>query len=373
MFIKRKSISIFLAVFLIMSFSCCGGLAPQQENNNSESSASKNREITSDNPYISITYGRNNPDNFTGRDMVFYSYDMVTKKLTEECVIPFDSKYASGVVSKADNIIYYSGRAEAENLSSNDSLIAYNIATQESTVLETENFSYNEITHIDQNTLLVMAVTNEHPIMPALFDLKTRTFIYMPDANKESFTLYTSGDSPINYNYNTRSFVNIYQNEKERYSTEYHRFESEINTYIALVNDDLTKVPNRTFSISLLIGHFIDNAVQISENELLVERTDDSTDSGEYIRKRSFYSLVFEADGKTTFTSVEPPFPAEEVRSKGYRTVDGGKTWYLILGEKNSTEAGLYAYDTETEELTPILLNDPSAEGYIINFSIIGP
>lgn len=375
----KKIIACVLVLALTLTLAACG----KQANMDSLEDISETNEnscvgkVISDSfngPYISITYGRDNPDNFSGRDMVFYSYDITAKQLTQEGAIPFDAKYASGVVSKADHTIYFSRRSDAENLSSNDSLCAYNIETRETTVLERENFSYNEITLADPNTLLVMAVTNEHPIMPALFDLKARMFTYMPDVNNEPRGLYTSGSSPINYNYNTEAFINIYREEKEVYSSAYNSFETEINTYIALANKDLTKKSEKIFPVSLLQGHFIDNAVQISDNELLVERTDDYFDETEekLITERHFYSLVFGTDGDTTFTPIEPPFPVENVRGQGYRTVDGGKTWYLILNEKSDTDGGLYVYDTENGKMTPILLNNPAVAGYVINFSIIG-
>ena len=383
---KKTAFAIFMALILLFGLAACdrvkielqepeepisedvGELIPVEPDDATE------EEESSEHPYISITYGRKNPDNFTDRDMVFYTYDLVTKELKEECVIPLDSDYASGVVSKANNTVYYSRRAEAENLSSNDCLFAYDLATGESEMLESENFSYNEITIIDEDTLLVMAVTNEHPIMPALFDLKTKSFTYMADANGEPFRLYNSFDSPINYNYNTKSFINVYKNEEEAYSNEYLTFKKKIPTYISLVNNDLKKDSDKVFSINLRVGDFIQGAVQISENELLVERfieylNDDKLDT----ISRIYYSLVFKENGETTFTEVEPPFPLENVRSNGYQTVDGGKTWYLIFDKGNSYQPGLYAYDTETKELTPILLHDSASAGHVVNFSIVGP
>ena len=362
---KHRGKRIVIAA-LLLALLCGCGAAPQKEHET---------EPAGDGPYLSITYGCNNAENAFGRDMVFYTYDLETRQLTEEAVIPFDARYASGVVSRADGIVYYSRRAEPGVLTSNDSLCAHDIATGEETLLETEHVSYNEITLVDPDTLLVMAVTAEHPILPARFDLKSRTFTDAAEVNGEEPTLYTSGSSPLNYNYQTGSFINIYQVEAERYSEAYHRFESEINTYVALMNDDLVKDPNRVYAVSLLLGSLIDDAVQLSDNELLVERTDDSFDEekGVLVTERHFYRLTFAGDGSASFEPTEPPFPAKKVREHGYRIVDGGRTWYLIMGEKNSETGGLYAYCTETGELTPILLNDPAAEGYIIDFSIIGP
>lgn len=323
--------------------------------------------------YVSITYGQNNPDSFTGRDMVFYTYDLTQQQLVKECTLPFDAKYATGVVSKADNTVYFSRRLEPENLASNDCLCAYDMASGVTTILESENFSYNEISLMDAEALLVMAVTEQHPIIPARFDLESGTFTYMADANNEPLSLYTNGDTLLHYDYNTEAFVSIFQSEEEKYSPDYRSFETEIATYIAVVKNDLIKDADRVFQVDLRLGSFIDDAVQLSENTLLIERTDEYFDdeAGELVRKRSFYLLVFEDNGTATLTQTEAPFPIEDVRKHGYGTPDGGKTWLLILGEKNSETGGLYSYSAETGDLTPILLNDPSNEGYAINYSFV--
>lgn len=365
---KAAIISIVTIIFASAFFTCCGVKAPQQVEYNSQNGSC-------DGLYMSITYGCNNEDNYTGREMVFYSYNLESRELTKEATLPYDAKYAVGVVAKESNTIYYSRKSTPETPSANDSLCAYDISTGAVTVLETENFSYNEITMIDSDSLLVMAVTEQHPIIPAIFNLKNRTFTYMANVNKEPLSLYTNGDTLLNYDYNTKSFVNIFQKEEDRYSSDYCAFKSEIGTYISIVKDDLKKDPDKVFRIDMLQGHFIDNAVLVSDNQLLVERTDDYFDEqiGELISERSFFLLTFEDTGNITFVQTDPPFPVDGVRKHGYRTPDGGKTWYLILGEKSSEKGGLYSYSTETNELTPILLNNPSIQGYTINFSFIPP
>lgn len=372
---RRMYIIVIIVIFFCLPLCSCKIKAPQLEldNQNVTPTSIETNGDTDSSAYVSITYGRDNPNNDTGREMVFYTYDLLTKKIVEEGVIPFAAKYATGVVSKSANVIYFSGRADPKNSSLNDHLCEYNLSTGTVTVLEAENFSYNEIVLIDADTLLVMAVTAQHPITPALFDLKSGTFTYMADVNNEPFSLYTSGSSLLNYNHTTEMFVNIFQNEGERYSTEYHRFETEIVTNVALVKSTLTKDSEKIFQISLPLGSFIDNAVQLSENELLVERRDDyfDEDVGELLSNQSFYLLTFENNGKTSIAKTTPPFPVDNLNWRGYRTPDGGKTWYLLLGDKISQTGGLYSYDVETEELTPIILNNPSNNGYVIDFSFV--
>lgn len=366
---KRGTAAVMAASLLVLLVGC-GAKAPAED----ERGDRDDNEEPNNGAYVSIVYGQNNPDNFTGRDMVFYTYDLAQQRLVEACTIPFDAKYATGVVSKAGDTVYFSRRFVPEDITSNDCLCAYDMTSGVTTVLESENFSYNEISLVDAETLLVMAVTPQHPITPARFDLESGAFTYMADANGESPTLYTNGDTLLHYDYNTETFVSIFQNEEERYSPEYRSFEAEIATYIAVVNSDLVKDADRIFEIDLLLGSFIDDAVQLSENTLLIERTDEYFDDevGELVRERSFHLLTFEENGTAALTQTEAPFPLEGVRKHGYGTPDGGKTWFLIMGTKNSETGGLYAYSTETGELTPILLNDPSNEGYAISFSFVG-
>lgn len=377
---KKTAFAIFMALVLLLGLAACDRvkieikepeepvpedveeLVPVEPKDVAE------EEESSEHPYISITYGRDNPDNFTGRDMVFYTYDLVTKELKEECVIPFDSDYASGVVSKANNTVYYSRRAEAENLYSNDCLFAYDLATGKSEMLESENFSYNDITIIDEDTLLVMAVTNKHPIMPALFDLKTRSFTYMADANDEPF-IYTSGATIPIYNYKTKKFTCIYWNDDEARG-DYSSGLVAIDNYVALVSDNLLKDPDKIFTHSAKVtDRNMISAVQISDNELIVTMENNFF----YVdQPREYYSLVFGED-ETTFTEIDCPYPHADYVAN-LCTIDEGKTFYFYLyGDHFGNPSGIYSYDTESEELTPILLNDPETNGHYINFSIVGP
>ncbi len=381
--IVNKILLILLACLLVLTFSGCKEKTPVPEN--SESGEFSN-EISSEaleeeqpaeniiNPYLSITYIRDNPVNMTGLEMVFYTYDLVTKELTEECVVPYSADYATGVVSKANNVAIFSSREVPDDYTTDECLVACDLTTGELALLERENWSYNEMTVIDERTLLAMTVTNQHPIVPALFDFKTLKFTYMPDANGDPFELYTNGPTPITYDYNTEKFVSIYQNERERYDPEYLGGEKEINTYISIAGKDLVRDPNKTFAISMLAHSNIKNAVIISENEVILGRIDNNYDAPpEEITTYSFYSLVFGENGETSLTEIEPPFPMENFYGNGYKTPDNGKTWFIKYGVEGDPKGGVYLYDTETKALTPILLNDIDTGGHAVNFSIVGP
>lgn len=200
-------------------------------------SVQPSQEISEPHPYISITYSRSNLEMPLGRETVFYTYDLVDKELNEICVLPFNAKYASGVVSLENQMVYYSSRMDAADLSSDDCLWAYDLNSGKSIRLEHENFSYNDITIIDLNTLLVMAVKagDKHVITPALFDLTTNTFTYLPDVNREPLTQYATGPSPMNYNYRTGQFCYIYRDQEEMYLPEYLGMREPIDVQITLV------------------------------------------------------------------------------------------------------------------------------------------
>ncbi len=381
----NKVLSVLLAFLLIISISGCKSkTSPSESSENSETSGeisdkipeTENSEENPINPYVSITYVRDNPVNMTGLEMVFYIYDLVTKELTEECVVPYSADYATGVVSKANNVAIFSSREIPDDYTTDDCLVARDLTTGEYALLESENWSYNEMTVIDEKTLLAMTVTNQHPIIPALFDLETGTFTYMPDANNEDFGLYSNGPTPITYDFNTEKFVSIYQNEKELYDPEYLRTDSkkEINTYIAIAGKDLVRDPNKIFAISLPVTAGIKNAVLISENEIIISRMDLNLDAPvDEISTFSFYSLVFNENGEANFTQIEAPFPTENFYGKHFKTPDLGKTWIIKYGAEGDPEGGIYLYDTETKKLTLILSNDGDTGGHTVNFSIVGP
>ena len=379
----RRRMSFMAAYFLMLAVSLTACSAVPQQNplgeieteseEGSETSSGQNPpEEDESHPYLSITYGRDNPDNFTGRDMVFYTYDIVTGELEEQCVIPFDSQYACGLVSKADNKVYYSSRSEPNTLGVCDGLWAYDLVTGKSSLLETNNWSYNSITMIRPGKLLVMAVTKEHPILPALFDLETNSFTYMPEANDEPFDLYTFGPTEAVYNSGTHEITCIFQNEDEIYTTEFGSNETPVDTYIAVASEDMVKDPKRTFAVSLKMEDQVLSATQISENELLVvifhmDMDPFAAGSGLDTEYR-LYSLVFE-DGKGTLTPVDSPYP----NSAKWNTIDGGKNFYFLRQSEEEPQRGLYSYCTETGELTPILLGDLETNGHVVSYTILNP
>ena len=376
---KKTTFAIFMALVLLLGLASCdrvkielqepeepisedvGELIPVGPDDATE------EEENSEHPYISITYGRDNPDNFTGRDMVFYTYDLVTKELKEECVIPFDSGYASGVVSKYDNAVYYSSSIVPGDRSKGNCLWVYDIESGKSSIINDENHNYNQILLLNPDTLFVMMRTNKHPIMPVLLDLNTKDFTYMADVNNEPFT-YTSGATIPIYNYKTKKFTCIYWNDDEARG-DYNSGLVAIDNYVALVSDNLLKDPDKIFTHSAKVtDRNMISAVQISDNELIV--TMENKIEFDLIQK--YYLLVFGED-ETTFTEIDCPYPHADYVAN-LCTIDEGKTFYFYLyGDHFGNPSGIYSYDTESEELTPILLNDPETNGHYVNFSIVGP
>ncbi len=377
----KKFFASFFIALLTLVFTACGFEAKnsEQEVPSKESSldssdpAEENEEVPDvdstkeDHPYLSITYGRDNPDNVSGREMVFYSYDINSKQLKEEAILPFESSYASGVVSKYDNVVYYQSSIEPGNYDSGNCLWVYDISTGETRILNDENHHYNDILLMDEDTLVLMMRTDAHPIMPVILDLNSNSFTYIADVNNEPF-IYTSGATIPVYNYKTGQFSYIYWNEDEERG-DYSSFETSIDHYVAIVSKDLVKDTNKIFTHNAKIDEMnMYSVAQISENELLITMINWAG----AMEFPLYYSLVFN-DGEASFTPAECPYPnANYVYN--LCTVDEGKTFFFYLSKDSiGSRGGVYSYDTETEVLTPILLNDSETNGHYINFSIIGP
>ncbi len=327
---------------------------------------------TDDNPYISITYVRDNPQNATGLDMVFLTYDLATKQLREECNIPYDSKYASGVVSLHNNTVYYSQRSDSADPSSPDNLCAYDMSSRQSTVLENENFSYNDIALIGKDKLLVVALTNSHIITPAVFDISSGTFSYSADVNEEPLDLYTSGPQDINYNYRFNRFLQVYYNVEAESSEGYHSFEDAIDNYIAVVSDDLQKKPSEIFSALFTAAQEIEWVTQLTEQEFLVQvRVTDIEAEVGFPTWHDHYTLILNGD-ESTFEKIETPFPnASSINH--CLTIDGGKTYFCtgrFTNDNGLDERGLFIYNCETDGITPILTD--SETGHVVSFVAVG-
>lgn len=349
-----------IVVLAVLCISVCEGSKINKRENLQVTSTQKVAKAEKNNSYISITYGRDNPDNFTEREMVFYTYDIESEKLEEKCVLPYDSQFACGVFSKKNNKVYYSSRVKPNDISSNDGIWEYDVPTGKSTLLENQNWSYNSITMMGTDKLFVMASTKDHPILPAYFDLKTKKFTYMSEANGEEIGLYSCGPVDAQYNSATDEIVCAYQNEAESYTTEFMHGEVAIDTYIAIASADMVKDTKRIYPMSLTVDDQVMSVTQISKNECLVgvnhfEGTD--------IEERLF-TVTFNGN-QSEAKRVEPPYPD----SGEWKTIDGGKSYYFLL--QKDGERGLYCYDTETRKLTEILTGNPDENGHVVSYTIL--
>ena len=91
---------IIIAVILVAMLTGCNAntLQPVSENSGTSSSPESGdaeeqapSEEADDNPYLSITYIKENENSSTGWDTVFYTYDINSKTLKEECIFPCDT------------------------------------------------------------------------------------------------------------------------------------------------------------------------------------------------------------------------------------------------------------------------------------------
>lgn len=365
--IKPKILYICLIVALVVA--CFTGCTISQKNELKNAKETKklnetNEDQKSNNhPYISIVYGRDNRDNYTEREMVFYTYDIEKEELVEECVIPFDSQYACGVVSKQNNKIYYSGRTKPNDMNSNDGIWEYDMLTGETVLLENENWSYNSISMMGNDKLFVMALTKDHPILPAYFDLKTKKFTYMSDANGEEMGIFNCGPCDAQYNTSTDEIVCAYQNDAESYSEAYMEGETAIDTYIAFTSTDMVKDNERIYPMNLKVDDQVMSVTQISKTECLVGVHHTAVNNGDIdIEERLFTVKI---DGENS-CAKRIDFPFDD--SSDWKTMDGGKSFYFKKGIDNK---GLYYYDTDTEELSAIIEGNEENNGHVVCYTIV--
>ena len=146
---KRIILSLMSILFLLITTSCSKGAdlgssnIPLPENTKEvvKSDTLASTEVTTLNdtakdkisPYLSITYGINDDTTDTGRRTQYYTYNIDEKKLDIRCSIPFAAQYGTGVVSLANQKVYYSGR---KGKNTNDSINEYDIKTGETHSLE---------------------------------------------------------------------------------------------------------------------------------------------------------------------------------------------------------------------------------------------
>lgn len=313
-------------------------------------------------PYVSITYGINDDTTNTGRRIQYYTYSIDKKKLDLQCSIPFAAQYGTGVVSLANQKVYYSGRS---GKNTNDSITEYDIKTGETQALENENATYNDIAIVDNNTLLVTAISKKNGCnWPATFDLNSRTFTYLYDANNISDSLYSTRAGRINYNYIYNKFVDVFVNQNEFYSPKFNSNEVAIDYNIALVSPNLLINTENIFTKKTKIADDIYMGTQISDNSILLQVVDDNGN-------RFFYLVDLL---NKSIKEIDCPFK-NAIYITDCVTLDQGKTYFVLGGFQNGKEIqknGLFYYDTNTKQAEPILMNNDSIQGHVINFTIVG-
>lgn len=322
-------------------------------------------------PYLSLTYNVPTYSLDSSVERVIYSYDINTKQLKEECVLTAGVyKNDTAVFSRENNTVYYSALADPKKYAKGDSIWAYNIETGEVLKLEDENRVNYGFTVLDPETLLVYGhvLINHGAVVPALLDLESKTYINMSNSD-DNLEYITSLLSPNYYNYKTQRFVCIYCNYEEFVSDDYRAGKTELTYYVALASKDLTVDEDKIFAYTAKINELcVSEAIQISENELLLSMRR-GNDSGLQLE---YYSLVFGDEG-AVLTKVDCPYPYADYVNN-LCTIDGGNTYffYLLKEDKLGNTPGVYSYCPETDELTPILLNDPEKGNGIIRFTIVG-
>jgi hypothetical protein len=163
------------------------------------------------------------------------------------------------------------------------------------------------------------------------------------------------------------------------YSDAYHKLGPEetgevIDHEFIMVSKDLLKSDAYRFTSQFVITHEVFLLSQISENEVLVEMSKyvmDWYDATNNKVEFTWHLLTFDGEN-TSFVQVENPFPAANVSQ--CLTFDGGKTYYCsgsFTSDDGQYNGGVFIYDCETDEITPVLLAGGEIRS-VANFRSVG-
>ena len=310
--------------------------------------------------YLSITYDTNDSTvSATGKMMNFYTYDLDTKQLTNRAQIPFGSQYALGAVSLDNNKVYYTKR-EVNDQGYPDYLYEYNLNTKESKLLESENRAYNDIVPIG-NKLLVSAIEGGNN--PAVFNLDTKKFSYLYEKNGYAEDKYFSSPPiPFGYNVNTKKFLYVYVDKKQSYDTNYRKGEpgdkTPIPHHINLMDIDFNNQEVYTFQTEE-----VQFATQISDDKIICTTTEHPFGVG----KKKAYLLDIKKQELKELSSL--PMPKMTSVFNSY-TIDEGETFY-VAGMDKDKRRGVFYYNTKTDTVEPILLDNNETGGHVVNFTML--
>lgn len=345
--------SVTLTIFVLFSLSACTSMA--EDNESPDATPVKHR-------YLSITYDTNDSTvPATGKMMNFYTYELDTKELVNRAQIPFRSQYALGAVSLENNKVYYT-RREITGTGNPDHLYEYDLNTKESKQLESENRAYNDIVPIG-NKLLVSAI--KRGTNPAVFDLDTGKFSYLYEKNGYGDDKYLiSPPVPFGYNVNTKKFLYVYVDREQAYDISYMKGDPSTNTKtpiphnITLMDIDFNNQETYTFQ-----SEEVQFATQISEEKIICTTTERPFSFG----KKRAYLLDIKKKELKELTSLPMP---KMMHVYNCFTLDEGKTFY-VAGRHEDKRSGVFLYDTETDNVEPILLDNAETGGHFINFTML--
>ena len=183
--------------------------------------------------------------------------------------------------------------------------------------------------------------------------------------NNISDSLYSTRAGRINYNYIYNKFVDVFVNQDEFYSPKFHSNEVAIDYNIALVSPDLLINKENIFTKKTKVADDIYMETQISDDSILLQ----VIDLVGY--KRSFYLIDLI---NKSIKEIDCPFK-NAIYITDCVTLDQGKTYFVLGGFQNGKEVqknGLFYYDTNTKQAEPILMNNDSIQGHVINFTVVG-
>ncbi len=280
-----------------------------------------------------------------------YEYNLQSKEVSEVFSFPYNTHYPLGVYDKKTNSVYYTKEKNNNSYKNQrrggDQIYVYNLTTGSDTMLTEDLLAVNHIVPVDGAVFFVAArESNASSLSLGKIDLSDGSIKYWDEADTAS-TRTISVDK-----IKKRIYVAIYDTEEEdiaitRDVTDHATPEYTIYSFDYNLGDKREMLHEANMAIQALYA--MDNRLLYRADDTISPLPDTTTIS----------EVIDLNDMKVLFQS-DTQFP-----QRGSFTRDKKGVYMLeTIGE----DEGIYYYDFETREYTPIIKSD---FGSVANFQLM--
>lgn len=301
--------------------------------------------------YISITTSymttHDEKNDYAEYGATIYEYNLQSKEISEIFSFPYNTMYPLGVYDKKTNSVYYTKEKNNNSFKrqgTGDQIYVYNLETGSDTMLTEDLFAVNHIVPVDDAVFFVAA--RERNLLLGKIDLSDGSIKYWDEADTSATR--TIGVDKIK----KRIYVAIYDTEEEdiaitRNVADHATPEYTIYSFDYNLSDKREVLHKDNVAIKALYA--MDNQLLYRADDTISPLPDTTTISE--VIDLSNMKVLFQSD--------------EQFPERGSFTRDMKGVYTLeTIGE----DKGIFYYDFETREYTPILKSDL---GSIANFQLM--